>query len=407
MTNIAVLGFGVVGSGVVEVLAKNGGSIAKKIGEEISVKYILDKRGFPDSPFRDKLTKDFDRILNDDSVKVVVEVMGGVHPAYDFVKAALLAGKSAVTSNKEMVAAKAAELLQIAKEKNVNFFFEASVGGGIPIIRPLHECLAANEIEEVAGILNGTTNYILTKMIREGESFEDALATAQKLGYAEANPAADVEGHDACRKICILASLAFGSHVYPECVRTKGITELTLADVAYADSMGCVIKLLGWTHPTEDGKIFASVGPAFLKKHSRLAGVDDVFNSILVRGDAVGDAAFYGRGAGKLPTASAVVGDVIECVRAKGNVASLQWADSDKQNVADYQTVPAILYVRCDANADAVKRMFGDGACILSRENAPASECAFLTPQLPEGEILAKLEELGAAVHATCHVLDY
>ena len=406
MVNIAVLGHGVVGSGVVEVLGKNGTSIARKAGSEINIKYILDKRDFPDSPYRDKFVKDFSVILEDDSVSVVVEVMGGVHPAYDFVKASLERGKSAVTSNKEMVAAKGAELLAIAREKNVNFLFEASVGGGIPIIRPLHQCLAANEIDEIAGILNGTTNFILTKMIKEGMAFDAALKLAQELGYAEANPAADVEGHDACRKICILASLAFGSHVYPDKVRTQGITNLTLEDVQYAEAEDCVIKLIGRAHRTAGGKVFAMVGPALISRESQLAGVDDVFNGILVRGDATGDVVFYGKGAGKLPTASAVMGDVIDCVKATGTIVSLQWADSDGDNVADYRQEPATIYVRCKGDVAAVKAVFGD-VRMLHRKGKNG-DFAFLTPTLPEGEIESKLAALeGVQVLNTIALLDY
>ena len=410
MVNIAVLGHGVVGSGVVEVLDKNGANIMKKAGSEIAIKYILDLRDFPGSPHKHKFVKDFDVILKDDSIRVVVEVMGGVHPAYDFVKASLLAGKNAVTSNKEMVAAKGAELLAIAKEKNVNFLFEASVGGGIPIIRPLHQCLAANGIDEIAGILNGTTNFILTKMIKDGISFEAALKMAQELGYAEANPAADVEGHDACRKICILASLAYGSHVYPDKVPTQGITGITLEDVRYAEGENCVIKLIGRSHRTEDGKVFAMVGPAFISKDSQLAGIDDVYNGILVRGDATGDVVFYGKGAGKLPTASAVVGDVIDCVKAKGTIVSLQWADSNGDNLADSSIQPATLYVRCQGDAQQVTKLFGDPVHLLTRKGQKAGECAFITPTRPEGELRAKLRQLesaGVHVESTIHLLDY
>ena len=242
MAKIAVLGYGVVGSGTVEVFYKNKESLEKKAGQEMDIKYILDVRDFNDSPYKDKFVKDFNVILNDPEVTVVAEVIGGLKPSYDFVKSSLEAGKSVVTSNKELVAAKGAELLAIAKEKNVNFFFEASVGGGIPIIKPLHACLSANEIDEIAGILNGTTNFILTKMIRDGMDFEKALKIAQELGYAERNPSADVDGHDACRKICILASLAFGKHVYPESVHTEGITKITLEDVEYCDSADCKIS---------------------------------------------------------------------------------------------------------------------------------------------------------------------
>ena len=289
MVKIAIMGHGTVGSGVVEVLTSHVSSITKRANEEIRIEYILDLRDFPDSPLADRFTKSFDVILNDPEILVVVEVMGGLHPAYDYVKQCLEKGKSVVTSNKELVAAKGAELLKIAQEKNVNFLFEASVGGGIPIIRPMSQCLAANDVIEVAGILNGTTNFILTKMINEDMSFEDALALAQKLGYAERNPAADIEGHDACRKICILASLAYGKHVYPEQVHTEGITNISLADVKYADAWGGVIKLIGQVSKTPDGRLQSIVCPMLIPRDSQLANVDDVFNGIMVRGDATGD----------------------------------------------------------------------------------------------------------------------
>ena len=289
MVNVAVMGHGTVGSGVVEVLFKNADSISHKVKETINVKYILDLRDFPGLSYSDKFTKDFNIILNDPDIKVVAEVMGGVNPAYEFTKSCLMAGKSIVTSNKELVATKGAELLKIAAENNVNYLFEASVGGGIPVIRPLSQCLSANEILEIQGILNGTTNYIMTKMVKEGVSFEEALAEAQRLGYAEKDPTADIEGHDACRKICILAALGFGKHVYPESVHTEGITKITSADTAYADFSNCVIKLIGRAKLTKDKKCIATVYPAFVSKDSQLSHVDDVFNAVKVCGDAVGD----------------------------------------------------------------------------------------------------------------------
>ena len=336
MIEIAILGHGVVGSGVVEVLATHKDSILKRAQNEINIKYILDLKEFPDSPFADRFTKNFEDIIQDDDVKIVVEVMGGLHPAFEFVKQCLEKGKSVVTSNKELVASKGAELLKIAKEKNVNFLFEASVGGGIPIIRPIHQCLAANDVIEIAGILNGTTNFILTKMIRDQMSFEDALALAQKLGYAERNPAADIEGDDACRKICILASLAFGRHVYPDQVHTEGITKVTLGDVEYAEAWGGVIKLIGRVKMMDDHRIQIIVCPMLIPRESQLANVDDVFNGIMVRGDATGDVVFYGKGAGKLPTASAVVADVIDCAKHMHARKNLFWSDSVDNYVQDY-----------------------------------------------------------------------
>lgn len=411
MIYVAVLGHGVVGSGVVEVLEKNAASISRRAGTEIKLKHILDLREFPESPYAELFTKDFDTILNDPEVSVVVEVMGGVHPAYDFAKASLKAGKSVVTSNKEMVAAKGAELLQDARENNVNFLFEASVGGGIPIIRPLHQCLAANEIDEIAGILNGTTNFILTKMIKEGMAFEPALKMAQELGYAEANPSADVDGHDACRKICILASLAFGSHVYPDNVSTEGITKITPEDVQYADNADCVIKLIGRASRGEDSKIFATVSPAFIPRSSQLAGIDDVFNGILVRGNMTGDVVFYGKGAGKLPTASAVVGDIVDCVKAQGTIMSLQWQDSTENNVADSGELPVVMYIRCRGEkAEELARAEFGTVQSLARKKRPGDEFAFLTVEQPQKQTEAKLAELrrkGVEILAAIPRLDY
>ena len=343
MAYIAVLGHGVVGSGVLEVLMTHKGSIARRADVEIKVKHILDLREFPGLPYSHLFTKDFDVILNDPEVTVVVEVMGGLDPAFQYVKACLEHGKSVVTSNKELVAEKGAELLAIAKENNLNFLFEASVGGGVPIIRPISQCLAANEVGEIAGILNGTTNFILTKMIREHMSFADALQLAQQLGYAERDPSADVEGADACRKICILASLAYGTHVYPREVHTEGITKITLEDVAYAEAWGGVIKLIGQVKMLESGKIHIGVCPMFVSRDSQLAGVDDVFNGILVRGDATGDVVFYGKGAGKLPTASAVVADVIDCVKHFAKRKYLYWEDAKPDYVEPFDVMPTAV----------------------------------------------------------------
>ena len=401
MIQFAVLGYGTVGSGVVEVFFRNRESLEKKAGVPLGLKYILDVREFPDSPYQDLFVKDFDTILNDASVGVVAEVIGGVEPALTFTKACLERGKSVVTSNKELVAQHGAELLAIARANNVNYLFEASVGGGIPIIRPLHSCLAANRIEEVIGILNGTTNFILTKMFREGMSFESALALAQRLGYAERDPAADVEGHDACRKICILASLAFGEHVYPHDVSAEGITKITSEDVAYAASCGCVIKLIGAARRGEGGKrMTAYVAPAFINRETQLGTIDDVFNGILVRGDATGDVVFYGKGAGKLPTASAVVSDMIACAKADGSSASMSWKPSQGGNVAPQGDHVTAMYLRCRAfetNAleEAVK-IFGKVKA-LSRPDKPTNEAAFITPALTEREIDDVCGKLAAA----------
>lgn len=415
MAKIAVLGHGVVGSGVCEVIHENQESIIRRAGQPIEVKRILDLRDFDGLPYRDKFTKNFDDILNDDEISIVVEVMGGVSPAFEFSVASLKKGKSVVTSNKELVAAKGAQLLKIARENNCNYFFEASVGGGIPIIRPMHMCLAANEIDEIAGILNGTTNFILTKMIKEGTSFDEALKTAQDLGYAERNPAADVEGYDACRKICILASLAFGRHVYPEYVHTEGITKITLEDVAYAESWGGVIKLIGEAKRIpESERIECLVAPAFVNGESQLANIDDVFNGVLVRGNATGDVVFYGKGAGKLPTASAVVADVIHEAKVSGTSTSLTWKDSSENFVLPYDEVESAFYVRAAGFRDSsfakerISVLF-HGASFLSRAGQPESEAAFVTESMSGGLLMKKaeaLKEKGAEILSVIRVAD-
>ncbi|MBQ8411749.1 MAG: homoserine dehydrogenase [Ruminiclostridium sp.] len=403
MKNIAVLGFGVVGSGTVEVLYKNKEALEKKIGEEYEVKRILDLRDFPDSPYAEKFTKSFDDIVNDPEIDIVAEVMGGIKFAYPYVKACLEAGKSVVTSNKELVAAKGAELLRIAREHNVNFFFEASVGGGIPIIRPLNQCLSANEIDEIAGILNGTTNFILTKMIKEGMGFDEALKIAQDLGYAERDPSADVEGHDTCRKICILASLAFGKHVYPDNIHTEGITKITLEDVKYCESMGAVIKLIGYAS-NRDGKIAIMTCPAVIEGDSQLAGVNDVFNAILVKGDATGDVVFYGKGAGKLPTASAVVSDIVIAAKEKSTTRMMSWEDSAQDFIIPTEEISNRFYVRAKADKSSVEELFGE-VRYLSRENAPEDEIAFVTNDINEKVFADNCNKIN--VIGTIRVLPY
>lgn len=404
MVKIAVMGYGVVGSGVVEVFYKNHESIQKKAGMKLDIAHILDLRDFPGDTYEHLMTKDFNDILNDDEVKIVVETMGGTNPAYDFVKKCLLAGKSVATSNKELVATKGDELITIAKENNVNFLFEASVGGGIPIIRPLTQCLAANEICEIYGILNGTTNYILTQMIHSSVSFADALKKAQELGYAEKDPTADVEGDDACRKICILSALAFGKHVYPNQVHTEGITKIDLSDVAFCESAGMVIKLIGKTARISDDKVFVSVYPAVISSHSQLATVDDVYNAVMVRGDAIGDVVFYGRGAGKLPTASAVVADVIDCAKHLNSRKYLYWEKGHDDYVEDYKQDTVGMYVRMNADKAEIERVFGK-VKFLSNPNAAESEVAFITDPMKEqafdnlvclvkGEVLSKIRIL-------------
>lgn len=359
MIYAAILGFGTVGSGVAEVLTMNKDLLAKKAGEEVALKYILDTREFPGNPYEDKIIHDFAVIEQDPQVKIVAECIGGATIAYEFVKRCLQAGKHVATSNKELVASKGYELLQIAKEKNVNFLFEASVGGGIPVLRPLYFDLAGNEVEQVAGILNGTTNYILTKMIQEGAAFDDVLKDAQAKGYAEANPAADVEGLDACRKVCILSALAFGFHVYPDQVTTEGITSITEEDVAAAAAGNMKLKLLGRTIRTESGKICAFVAPHYVPMSCQLAHVDDVFNGLLVRANAVGEAMFYGPGAGKLPTASAVVGDMIDAVWHKDCRRSLDWADARPADMMSMEDLPLPYVIRTDASQARIEAAFG------------------------------------------------
>ncbi len=381
MAKLAILGHGVVGSGVAELLDKNADTIAKHALEPVAVKRILDLRSFPDLPYADKFTTDFKDISEDDEITIVAEMMGGVHPAYEFVSECLQKGKSVVTSNKELVAEKGAELLKMAAEHHVNFLFEASVGGGIPVIHPLHKCLCGNHIQSIMGILNGTTNFILTKMITDKMSFEDALALAQKLGYAERDPSADVDGHDACRKICILASLAYGNHVYPASVHTEGIRGVAAADVEYAKNWGGVIKLIGAVHPLENGKLSIIVCPMLIPNACPLSNVTDVFNSVLVNGDATGDVMFYGKGAGKLPTASAVVGDIIDAVKHHDTIPTLYWEDTGKDVVEEFSKTSSAFYYRVETNGT-----LPNDVTVLTRDNAPANEAAFVTLVMTEAQ---------------------
>lgn len=407
MIYTAVMGHGVVGSGVAEILLGHNSLVNEKIKNEIDIKYILDLRDFDNLPYSQKFIKDFELIVNDDDIKIVVEVMGGVNPAYDFVKRCLLAGKSVVTSNKELVAAKGAELLSIAKENNVNFLFEASVGGGIPILRPLAQCLAANEILEVKGILNGTTNYILNKMIVDNMDFDAALALAQELGFAEKNPAADIEGHDACRKICILASLAFGKHVYPEQVKTEGITNITLTDVEYADSFDCAIKLIGSTKKLENGKITASVKPMLVSRNNILSDVDGVFNAVVVTGDATGDVMFYGKGAGKMPTASAVVADVIDCAKHLNARKYLDWVDGeDGYVISQNEKVRLYVYMQSDdfvSLCSQFETVFSNNTWHI--KNDFKKEIAFITDEDFEDTLIKKISSIDADNIKVMHTL--
>ncbi len=403
MVNVAILGFGVVGSGVAEVLTKNGDHIDKKVDNLIRLKYILDVRDFPDSPFADKFVKDFSVIEDDPDVNIVVETIGGARAAKDFTERALKAGKSVVTSNKELVAEHGYDLLKLAEEHGVSYLFEASVGGGIPIIRPLNQCLAANEISEICGILNGTTNYILTRMIKAGLSFDTALKEAQANGYAEQDPTADVEGHDACRKICILASLAFGRHVYPSQVPTEGISSVTLADVAYADSCGKKIKLLGRAIRREGDRVTAYVAPHLVDGEDPLSGVEDVFNAITVKGDAIGDVMFYGRGAGKLPTASAVVADVIDAAKHMKTKKYLGWGPGGADLAIPPDDLVSAWYVRAQGTPDAVKAALGN-VTFLGRAGAPEGEVAFLAEPMIRANLETALS--GMKMLSAFRVLD-
>ena len=417
MKKIAVLGCGTVGSGVVEVFYKNRQSIQRKAGCPLDIKYIYLRRPRPELPWQDKLCYDFDTILHDPEISIVVEVMGGLHPAGEWIAACLKNNKSVVTANKELIAAQGAQLLALARQHQVNLLFEASVGGGIPIIRPLHQCLGANELDDIQGILNGTTNFILTKMSREGMCFSQALQMAQQLGYAEADPTADVQGLDACRKICILASLAFGSQLYPQLVHCQGITELTPEDVEYARNWRGVIKLIARAHRDPDTQqLSALVAPMFVPHDSQLSTVDDVFNGILVDGDATGQVLFYGKGAGKLPTASAVISDVIDCTKASGTIDTLFWqADSVEacnRQLLDWQQIPARFYLRLrlsDPQQLAYISLLLDEYKLLSRPDQPKTEIALVTSTMTRRclqEILAQLQAEGIVPLNTLFVLQ-
>lgn len=390
MIKIAILGYGTIGSGVVEVLHTNKESIAKRAGDEIEVKYILDLRDFPGDPMADKVVHDYDIIANDEEVQVVVEAMGGVEPAYTFVKRALLAGKNVTTSNKALVAKHGAELLAIAKENDINFLFEASVGGGIPIIRPLNSSLTADEIEEITGILNGTTNYMLSKMTFEGLEFDDVLKDAQSRGYAEADPTADIEGYDACRKIAILTSLVCGQQVDFEEIYTEGITKITATDIKYAKAMGRVIKLLATSKKVGDS-YYAMVAPFMLSQQHPLFSVNDVFNAIFVHGNVLGDAMFYGSGAGKLPTASAVVADIVDIAKHLHRNIMISWS-SKKLNLIDCKNAESRFFVRTTDSEEAVTSIFGDVEFVKVPEIT--GEVGFLTGVMSEEEFENKSAEL-------------
>ena len=386
LVNVAVLGYGTVGSGVVEVIKTNQNVVNKKSGQDIHVKYVLDLREFPGDPVMDILVHDYDVILNDPEVEVIAEVMGGVEPAYTFVKAALEKGKSVCTSNKELVAKHGPELIKIAKEHNRNFLFEASVGGGIPIIRPLNQCITADEINSITGILNGTTNYILTKMSKEGLDFDTVLKEAQDLGYAERNPSADVDGFDACRKIAILSSLAYGKSVDFEDVYTEGITKISDIDFKYANILGTSVKLFGKAEKKENG-INVFVAPVMIDSNHPLYSVNGVFNAILVNGNVLDDIMFYGSGAGKLPTASAVVSDIVDAVRNLNTSTYVEWSE-EKLEVADIKESKKKFFVRVSGTEaeklDAVKAAFGDVQTV--KVEGLDDEFAFITDVISEKE---------------------
>lgn len=390
MIKIAILGYGTIGSGVVEVLNTNKESIAKRAGDEIEVKYILDLRDFPGDPMEDKVIHDYDVIADDPEIQVVVEAMGGVEPAYTFVKRALLAGKNVTTSNKALVAKHGAELIAIAREQSINFLFEASVGGGIPIIRPLNSSLTADEIEEITGILNGTTNYILSKMTFEGLEFADVLKDAQSRGYAEADPTADVEGYDACRKIAILTSLVCGQQVDFEDIYTEGISKITADDIKYAKALGLVIKLLATSKKTKEGYC-AMVAPFMLSQQHPLYSVNDVFNAIFVHGNVLGDAMFYGSGAGKLPTASAVVADIVDIAKHLHKNILMSWS-SKKMDLVDKGKSESRFFVRTTEGKDQIKALFGEVEFVEVPEIS--GETGFLTGTMSEEDYEKKSGEL-------------
>lgn len=393
MIQIAVLGYGTVGSGVVEVIDTNHESINRKAGEEINIKYVLDLRDFPGDPVQDVLVHDFETIINDPEIRIIVEVMGGLEPAYTFTKRALEAGKSVCTSNKELVAEHGVELLELAREKNINYLFEASCGGGIPIIRPLNSSLTADEIDEVTGILNGTTNYILTKMASDGSEFDEALKEAQEFGYAERNPEADVEGYDACRKIAILSSLAYGNHVRYEDIYTEGITKISASDIKYASVMGTSIKLLATSRKLEEG-FYAMVSPVMISQKSPLFSVNGVFNAIFIHGNVLGDAMFYGSGAGKLPTASAVVSDVVDCARHLNRNVMVNWSNR-RLELMPVDEVRSRFFVRISgvpsSRREEIEKVFGPVDIVTVP--GLSDEFAFVTGMLTERSFREKAEK--------------
>ena len=394
MIKVAILGYGTVGSGVVEVLTTNAGIIAKRAGQEVGVKYVLDLRDFPGDPIQSKVVHDFQIILDDPEVDIVVETMGGTKPAYEFVKKALLAGKSVCTSNKELVAAYGAELVHLAKSKSVNFLFEASVGGGIPVIRPLNQSLTADKILKINGILNGTTNYILTKMAKEGSDFDVVLKEAQELGYAEKDPTADVEGYDACRKIAILTSLAYGKQVNYEEVYTEGITKITAEDFKYAEKLEAAIKIFGSSRK-EGGKLYAMVAPQMIRRDNPLFAVEGVFNAICVTGNMLGDVMFYGKGAGKEATASAVVSDVVDAVKHMNINVMTIWED-EKMIVEPMEEMENRFFVRIGKEEkEKVEKLFDEPEFV---DAGLEGEIGFVTEKITEGRFAEALKKLSTVI---------
>ena len=394
MIKVAILGYGTVGSGVVEVLTTNAGIIAKRAGQEVGVKYVLDLRDFPGDPIQSKVVHDFQIILDDPEVDIVVETMGGTKPAYEFVKKALLAGKSVCTSNKELVAAYGAELVHLAKSKSVNFLFEASVGGGIPVIRPLNQSLTADKILKINGILNGTTNYILTKMAKEGSDFDVVLKEAQELGYAEKDPTADVEGYDACRKIAILTSLAYVKQVIYEEVYTEGITKITAEDFKYAEKLEAAIKIFGSSRK-EGGKLYAMVAPQMIRRDNPLFAVEGVFNAICVTGNMLGDVMFYGKGAGKEATASAVVSDVVDAVKHMNINVMTIWED-EKMIVEPKEEMENRFFDRIGKeDKEKVEKLFDEPEFV---DAGLEGEIGFVTEKITEGRFAEALKELSTVI---------
>lgn len=399
MVNIAVLGYGTVGSGVVEVINTNGARINQRVGEEISIKYVLDLRDFPGDPIQSKIVHDFEIIINDPEVDIVVEVMGGIEPAYTFVKRSLQAGKSVATSNKALVAKHGAELLSIARDQNINFLFEASVGGGIPIIRPLNSSMTADEIEEITGILNGTTNYMMTKMFYEGADYDAVLKEAQDNGYAERNPEADVEGYDACRKIAILSSLISGQQVDFEDIYTEGITQITVEDMQYAKAMGMTIKLLASSKRHGD-HLHAIVAPFLLYPEHPLYNVNDVFNAIFVHGNVLGDAMFYGSGAGKLPTASAVVADVVDAAKHLHRNIMTMWKQ-EKLELQDKADTKRKFFIRMSGDVETLLPKIEDsfGKVEVIQAEGLHGEFGFVTGIMMEGDYEVRAKSYPNILH--------